>query len=476
MNHPTRRDAIVGGLAGGLAAGLLRPQAAVAAPALPAEVDIAIVGAGIAGLAAAAILAERGRSVVVLEARERIGGRIWTDTARLGVPVDLGAASLKSSDINPLVAELRRREVRMQPDDGDFWLFDRDARGGVRDAEPLDYDALGAAYDRIDDALSDAKVLRADVALASRVKLDGDAAAGNSAGSLAGRWGDLARAMAGPLHLGVEFGQVAALDAPRLAGTGNEIWLPGGMGGWLADFARGLPVHLSRPVSRIDWSGRGVTLATAEGEVKAEACIVTQPTALLAAAGSKDGILFQPALPEVQREALGRLGTGLLNRIALLYEPGSFEAPVNTQALSRADGKGGGTLSFRLNVLAQPVAVALAGGDYARDLEGRGEAAAIAAARAQLKAMLGDELDRRFVRGIASAWGRDPWSRGAICVARPGFSAARRIAGRALSGPAGRVRVLFAGEAFAPQDWIGSVTGAWLSGRQAAAEALRMLG
>jgi hypothetical protein len=45
-----------------------------------------------------------------------------------------------------------------------------------------------------------------------------------------------------------------------------------------------------------------------------------------------------------------------------------------------------------------------------------------------------------------------------------------------LSGPAGRVRVLFAGEAFAPQDWIGSVTGAWLSGRQAAAEALRMLG
>lgn len=469
-----------------MAAGLLPPllsagrvAAAPATAALPAEVDVAIVGAGMAGLAAAMMLTERGRSVAVLEARDRIGGRVWTDSARLGVPVDLGAASLKSSDVNPLVAELRRREVRMQPDDGDFWLFDRDGRGGSRDAEPLDYDALGAAYDRIDDALADAKVLRADVPLASRVKLDGDVpASGNTAGSLAGRWSALARALAGPLHLGVEFNQVAALDAPRLAGTGNEIWLPGGLGGWLAGYARDLPVYLSRPVSRIDWSGRGVTLATAEGQVKAEACIVTQPPALLAAAGSKDGILFQPGLPEVQREALGRLGSGLLNRIALLYEPGSFEAPVNTQVLSRggSDGKGGGILSFRLNVLAQPVAVALAGGDYARDLEGRGEAAAIAAARAQLKTMLGDELDRRFVRGIASAWGRDPWSRGAICVARPGFSAARRMAGRALSGPAGRIRVLFAGEAFAPQDWIGSVAGAWLSGRQAAAEALRMLG
>src|SRR3546814_7132308 len=76
----------------------------------------------------------------------------------------------------------------MQPDDGDFWLFDRDSRGGSRDAEPLDYDALGAAYDRIDDVLADAKVLRADVALASRVKLDGDVpAGGNTGGSTAGR-------------------------------------------------------------------------------------------------------------------------------------------------------------------------------------------------------------------------------------------------------------------------------------------------
>src|SRR3546814_16101922 len=124
--------------------------------------------------------------------------------------------------------------------------------------------------------------------------------------------------MAGPLHLGVEFNQVAALDAPRLAGTGNEIWLPGGLGGWLAGYAQGLPVYLSRPVSRIDWSGRGVTLATAEGQVRAEACIVTQPTALTAASGTKNGILFQPGLPAVQREAPWRTGPGRSTHNALV--------------------------------------------------------------------------------------------------------------------------------------------------------------
>lgn len=424
---------------------------------MPASVDVAIVGAGIAGLAAARALTERNRSVAVLEARDRIGGRIWTDTARLGVAVDLGAASLRSAEINPLVAELRRREVKLQVDDGDFWLFDQG-----RDASDYDYDALGALYDRIDDAIVDAQTLRADVALASRVKFDGN--------SLDARWADTARAMAGPLHVGVEFGQVAAIDVPRLAGTGNDVWLPGGMGPWLAAYAEGLPIFLSHPVTRIEWEGNGVSIVSALGQLRAAACIVTVPIGVLL----QNDLTFQPDLPAPQREALRRLSMGLLNRIALQYEPGSFEAPVNTQALARA-GLGGRSPSnamlFRLNVQAQPLAVALVGGDYARALERQGEAAMVDAARAQLKAMLGADIDRRFVKGIASSWGAEPYSRGAVAVARPGFAIARRNAARS-----GQRRLVFAGEAFAPPDWAGSVPGAWLSGRAAAADVLRLLG
>lgn len=445
------------------AAAALLPRI-VRASSPPTETEVVIIGAGLAGLSAARMLQERGRNVVVLEARDRVGGRTWTESATLGVPVDLGGGMLRSADINPLAIELRRREIRLQSDEGDFWLFDQDKPGeAARDAEMHDYDALGFAYDKLDDALLDARTLRSDVTLASRVKLE--------TSGPAGRWIDLAKALAGPLHVGVEYAAVSALDAPRLSGTGNDAWLPGGFGAWVAQSAAGLPVFLNSPVVRIDWGAGPVTVATAEGQVKAEACIVTVPTGLLAA---KDGILFQPGLPEPQREALGRMNMGLIDRIVLQYEAGTFEAPANTQALLRVSGTR--AMSFRLNAQGLPLVIAQVGGDYARDLEGRGDAAMIAAARSQLRAMLGEATDKRFIKGMAVQWGRDPWSRGAVSVVRPGFATARRNAGRALTSAAGRARVLFAGEAFAPVDWIGSTAGAWLSGRIAATEALRVLG
>ena len=461
MIQATRRQAIQMTVAAALL-----PAVAARAAALPSETEVVIVGAGMAGLAAARMLQDRGRNVVVLEARDRIGGRIWTNTTALDFPVDLGTWLLRSADINPLAIELRNREVRLQPDEGDFWLFDQNGAGEpARDASTQDYDALGFAYDRMDDALLDARALRSDVTLASRVKLD--------ANGPAGRWIDLARALAAPLHVGVEFGALSALDAPRLTGTGNDAWLPGGFGSWLSQFAAGLPIFANRPVVRIDWAGptHGVTVATAEGQVRAEACIVTVPLGLL---GAKDGIVFQPGLPEPQREALGRMTMGVIDRIALQYEGGSFDAPANTQALLRAHNNR--AMSLRLNAQGMPLVIAQVGGDYARDLESRGEGAMIAAARSQVRTMLGEAVDRKFVKGVATHWGSDPWSRGAVAAAKPGFATARRNAGRALTSAAGRARVLFAGEAFAPVDWIGSAAGAWLSGRVAATEALRVLG
>jgi monoamine oxidase len=467
MSHATRRQAMMM-----TAAAALLPAAASRAANLPTETEVVVVGAGLAGLAAARMLQDRGRSVVVLEARDRIGGRIWTNSSALDFPVDLGGWLLRSADINPLAVELRNRELRMQPDEGDFWLFDQNGPGEpARDAATQDYDALGFAYDRMDDALLDARALRSDVPLASRVKLDPNGPAG--------RWIELARALAGPLHVGVEFPALSALDAPRLAGTGNDAWLPGGFGSWLGQFAGDLPVFRNRAVVRIDWAGGpgsgsgggSVTVATAEGQVRAEACIVTVPLGLL---NARDGIVFQPGLPEPQREALTRMTMGVMDRIALQYEGGTFDAPANTQALLRAHNSR--AMSLRLNAQGMPLAIAQVGGDYARDLEARGEAAMIAAARSQVRTMLGEAVDRKFVKGVASHWGGDPWSRGAVAVAKPGFATARRNAGRALTSAAGRARVLFAGEAFAPIDWIGSAAGAWLSGRMAATEALRVLG
>ena len=86
---------------------------------LPSSVDVAIVGAGAAGLAAARTAVDAGLTVLVLEAKDRVGGRTWTREILPGMPIDMGARWLHSADENPLAEfgkrmgfTLGRRELR----------------------------------------------------------------------------------------------------------------------------------------------------------------------------------------------------------------------------------------------------------------------------------------------------------------------------------------------------------------------------
>ena len=424
---------------------------------IPSETDVAVIGAGLAGLAAARLLRERGLRVVVLEARQRLGGRAFTDSSRFGFPVDLGALHLRSVELNPLVPLLRARNIPGEVEDGDFWLFD-----AGRDAAPGDYDSLGADLDRLDDALADAKAARQDRPLAALVSLDS-------------RWADAAKGLAGPLHVGLDFPQLSALDTPRLSGTGRDLWLPGGLGAWVAGLGEGLAIFTGQPVHRVEWTDRGVKLSHAGGVLEARACIVAVAPGVLTA----NGIGFAPEQPAARREALGRLQIGVIERVLLRFQPGSFDAVANTQAYGPASLPGGANggpplarqaMLFRLNCQNHPIVQASFGGSYARDLAKEGEAAMIAAARARLKLLLGGAAEEGFVDGMATRWSSDPYSLGSHSVIRPGAGGVRR----ALAVPMGRV--LFAGDYLAPPEWLGQLPGAWLSGREAAQAAIRMLG
>lgn len=427
---------------------------------MPTETDVAVIGAGLAGLAAARLLRERGLRVVVLEARQRLGGRAFTDSSRFGFPVDLGALHLRSQELNPLVPLLRARSVPTELEDGDFWLFD-----AGRDAAPGDYDSLGADLDRLDDALADAKAARQDRPLAALVSLDS-------------RWADAAKGLAGPLHVGLDFPQLSALDTPRLSGTGRDLWLPNGLGAWVASLGEGLAVFTGQPVHRIEWSESGAKILHAGGVLEARVCLVAVAPGVLTA----NGIGFSPAPPPARREALNRLQIGVIERVLLRFQPGSFDAVANTQAYGPASLPGGANggppgppvarqaMLFRLNCQNRPIVQASFGGSYARDLAKEGEAAMIAAARARLKLLLGGAADEGFVDGMATRWSSDPYSLGSHSVIRPGAGGVRR----ALAAPMGRV--LFAGEYLAPPEWLGQLPGAWLSGREAAQAAIRILG
>lgn len=445
--HLTRRRLLQ--LMAGASLGLAGIRPGLAAQP-PARVDVVVLGAGIAGLAAARLVQERGLSVVVLEARERIGGRAHTDNISFDFPVDLGASMLRSTEVNPLVPLLRSMRVNFQSDDGDFWLYEPG-----REATMNDYDGLGADLDRLEDAINDAKAARQDRALAALVQLDS-------------RWADAAKGLAGPLHVGVDFPQLSALDTPRITGTGNDLWLPDGVGSWVVQLAEGLPVFTRQPVHGLEWKETGVTALAADGSVSAKAAIVALPLGVL----STNGVAFSPAWPEARREAISRLQIGVVERILLRYKPGTFDAAANTQLYGPATLPGSAArqaMLFRLNCLSRSLVVATVGGAYARELAKAGETAMIEAARARIKLLLGAAVDEAFVDGIATQWASDPYSLGSHSAARPGSASARR----AMAQPMGRV--FFAGEYVAPPEWVGQLPGAWLSGREAAAACLKSL-
>ena len=77
------------------------------------DIDVVVIGAGAAGLAAAKGLAAAGRSVTVFEAMNRIGGRAWTETETFGFPFDRGCAWLHAADRNPFYAEASAAGLRL---------------------------------------------------------------------------------------------------------------------------------------------------------------------------------------------------------------------------------------------------------------------------------------------------------------------------------------------------------------------------
>ncbi|RVU21531.1 flavin monoamine oxidase family protein [Methylobacterium oryzihabitans] len=428
-----------GALAG---AGLVALRGAARA----AQTDVAVVGAGAAGLAAAEAIRRGGHSVVVLEARSRIGGRAFTD-ASLGPAsaFDAGAQYIHWAERNPWKAIAAADGVRTG-DDGAGWPR------LILDGAPAPDEARlrrRAAFGRLSGLI------------------DHPAGPDRSLAALAGT-GDPALAAAATglarLSLGEEADRVSAAEYDRLW-AGDDIWVDG-YGALVARRHAALPVRLSAPVTAIDWSGSGVALATSGGTLTALAAIVTVPVGVLAA----DAIRFAPALPAATAEAVAGLRMGAYTKIALALDPGRLAGREWHDAVLVRSGPGAGLTAYlETRPFGRPVAVLHVGGDAARELCAAGEAAAVAAATDHLADALGGEARRTVTGGRLAGWWSDPWSRGSYSLVRPGHLAARDALRRPVGG-----RLYFAGEATAGGGAM-TVGGATLDGERAAAEVLRRL-
>jgi monoamine oxidase len=405
---------------------------------LPSTVDVAIIGAGAAGLGAADALKDSGLSVIVLEARDRVGGRARTIVPAPGIVFDLGCGWLHSADKNSFTAIADRLgfEIdRTRPP----WR-DQSFDAGFPATERQDFFAtLDAFHERIEKAAEN----DADTA-ASRCLEQGN------------RWNPMIDAISGYVN-GCELDSVSVHDTAAYEDTGINWRVRRGYGALIEAYGRPCPVALNTRAWRIDHSGRSLRIETSKGTLSAAQVIVTVPTNLIA----NETIRFHPELPEKVNAAAG-LPLGVDDKVML-----ALDDPDN--ALPKDGNLRGATMqtrmgAFHLRPFGQPCIEGFFGGSFARELEHDGDGAFAAQAIDEIVALLGSDFRRKLKPLAESRWARDPFAQGAYSHALPGHAGDRAV----LAAPVDS-RLFFAGEATSP-NFFSTAHGARDSGERAARE------
>ena len=416
-----------------------------AAP-LPREADIVVIGAGAAGIAAARRIQAASRSVIVVEATARIGGRCLTDTATYEVPFDRGARWLHSPDTNPMVRFARSAGLEVSPAP-----LGQKIRIGRRFARAGETEEFLAALVRANRAIDDASHGRADMSCAAALPKD------------LGDWAGTAEFVLGASFTGKDLKDVSVMDKARAQDRTAAIACRQGLGTLIARLGEQLPLALSTPASHVTWNGRDVTVETPAGRIAARAAIITVSSNVLAAGN----IRFTPDIPRRQLDAAAKLSLGSYDRIAL-------QLPGNPLGLARDDilieqSNSTKTALMFANRAGAALCIIDVAGSFGRDLAAQGEPAMTAFAREWLTKLFGSEFISGVRKASATNWNAAPFVLGAMSSAAPGWQPSRRI----LTEPVGSL--FLAGEATHETLW-GTVDGAWESGERAADAALRKIG
>ena len=422
------------------------PVSRMMAAPLPREVDIVVIGAGAAGIAAARRIKAAGRSVVVIEASPRIGGRCRTDPALFGVPFDRGARALYNPDGNPLVKLARGNGFDIAP-----MATGQKIRIGRRNARAGEAEDFLTALVRANRAIDDAARGKSDVACAAALPDD------------LGDWAATVDFVLGASATGRDLRALSAIDRARMRERRAAIVCRQGLGALLAKLGESVPVASGTPATRVAWSNRDVAVETPAGKVVAHAAVVTVSTQVLASGR----IAFAPDLPKRQRDAASGLGLGSYDRIALQLAGNPLGLGRDESLIERS--KDARTALLVANVGGSSLCTVDVAGAFGADLAAQGEDAMVAFARDWLGGMFGSDAVATIERSFATRWNADPLIGGAMSAAAPGAAGARQI----LAEPFGNVFV--AGEA-THETLYGTVEGAWDSGEQAADAALKKIG
>ena len=407
--------------------------------------SVVIVGAGVAGLAAAGELRANGfDDVVVLEARDRIGGRVWTDTIGDGFPIDLGASWIQGIDGNPIAAIATENNIETRRTDWDNGVFHyhgvgepaRSARRAMRDfwrlaeANP-EWSFQSVREELLTTMTSEADRHYLDYMLTTEVENE----------------------------YAAELGELSYRSVDGGSGfRGGDVVFPGGYGQIVDVLASGVALRRGRAVTEIDHSGSAIVVTTAGGEAfEADRVIVTVPLGVL----KEDFIAFRPSLPVRKRDAIAKLEMGVLNKAYLLFDDVFWDREVERLQYVSADGGPWAETISLYPYMGQPILAMLNSATFGTRLEQLPDGEVVARAVAALSNMYGDVPAPRDAR--ITRWRSDPWAHGSYSYVPAGSSFAEHAA---LGEPVGD-KLFFAGEATS-EEYPATVHGAYLSGVRAA--------
>ncbi|KAJ8542295.1 hypothetical protein K7X08_017161 [Anisodus acutangulus] len=437
-------------------------------PAEPSKGRVIIIGAGLAGLAAARQLMLFGFKVTVLEGRKRAGGRVYTkkmEGRNKVAEADLGGSVLTGTLGNPLGLLARQLSYTLHKVRDECPLYRADGKPVDKD---LDQKVESAYNILLDKACKLRQEISQDVSLGAALKTSleclGDTMNDEEMSLFNWHLANLEFANAGLLsNISLAFWDQ---DDPYDMG-GDHCFLPGGNGRLVQALAENVPIIFEKTVHTIRYGSDGVQVVAGGVVFEGEMALSTVPLGVL----KSGSIKFIPELPQRKLDAIKRLGFGLLNKIAMLFPYVFWDANVDTfgHVVNDASCRGEFFLFYNYATVAGgPLLLALVAGEAAHKFEIMPPIDAVTKVLQILKGIYepqGIEVPLP-IQTVFTRWGSDPFSFGSYSNVAVGASGDDY---EILAETVGEGRLFFAGEA-TTRRYPATMHGAFITGLREAAK------
>lgn len=416
-----------------------------------------VIGAGLSGLAAAKELKRHGHEVRVLEARDRIGGRVWTSHQWPDLPLDFGATwihGVKGNPMTGLADELKASrlvtnyersviyntsgQVLTQSEEAQMDSIRKRVFATLRKAQDLGTDtSVRQAVARLEQEFSNSPQATRFLNFSLSGTIEQEYS--GSASQLSAHWYDSGKKIDGE-------------DA--LFAQGFQV---------IPEFlAQGIDIQRSQVVKEIHWRKPEVRVVTQTSEWVADHVVVTLPLGVL----QSDAVHFVPALPNEKRNAIAKLGMGVLNKCYLRFPRAFWPHDVDwLEYVSAEHGMWTEWVSFQ-RAAQVPILLGFNAADRGREIEAFSNEQIVKSAMQTLKTIFGASIPQPTDYQI-TRWAADPFARGSYSYNAFGSTPEMRST---LAMPLNK-QVFFAGEA-TNKEHFGTTHGAYLSGLRAAKDVL----